>query len=415
MNNIAPAAAAAAATPQHHHHQGYMAHQAASVSQFPLQPSYSCISTANSNANHQPFANQAPPALSNNTQQNIQPLPSIFVAPGQARSSQAYDQFYPAYYGCAFSINNNNNNSSSSSSSNSQAFPQQASQADYTHCSSYSYQPSLYTTATLPTQNALPSQSFSSPQRYPPSPASMSDKSSISSASSSSSSTLSIASYSQPNYLPFSHSHTNTSNIDYSSIVSYTISPSLKRKWKQRRSNVVSPATSPLDSTETFPCPQCDKVFKKPYNLKSHMKTHSVEKPFQCSHCPKSFARSHDKKRHEVLHQGVKNFKCEGYLQDGTTRWGCGKKFARSDALSRHFRTETGWLCIRPLMDEAKKLEEQGISTNLTSNGGSQQDGAGAVPVSAAVAAPSYAEYRSTADDEFYDNSHLIKRFIYNK
>ena len=27
--------------------------------------------------------------------------------------------------------------------------------------------------------------------------------------------------------------------------------------------------------------------------------------------------------------------------------------------LSRHFRTETGWLCIRPLMEEAKRLEEE--------------------------------------------------------
>ena len=35
------------------------------------------------------------------------------------------------------------------------------------------------------------------------------------------------------------------------------------------------------------------------------------------------------------------------------------ENFARSDALSRHFRTETGWLCIRPLMEEAKRLEEE--------------------------------------------------------
>ena len=46
-------------------------------------------------------------------------------------------------------------------------------------------------------------------------------------------------------------------------------------------------------------------------------------------------------KRHELLHQGIKNFKCEGYLQDGT-RWGCGKLFARADALRRHFQTEAG-------------------------------------------------------------------------
>lgn len=137
--------------------------------------------------------------------------------------------------------------------------------------------------------------------------------------------------------------------IDYSSLVSYTNSPSLKRRRRARQK--IS------DPDQTYPCTECGKVFQKPYNLKSHMKTHSNEKPFKCGKCDKTFARSHDKKRHEILHGGEKNFKCEGYLKDGVTKWGCGKKFARSDALSRHFRTETGWLCIRPLMDEAKRAE----------------------------------------------------------
>ncbi|OBA19526.1 hypothetical protein METBIDRAFT_13283 [Metschnikowia bicuspidata var. bicuspidata NRRL YB-4993] len=104
-------------------------------------------------------------------------------------------------------------------------------------------------------------------------------------------------------------------------------------------------------------CEVCGKVFQKPYNLKSHMKTHSTERPFKCLFCPKTFARSHDRKRHENLHGGQKNFKCEGYLRNGVTRWGCGKKFARSDALSRHFRTETGYLCIKQFMDEEKERE----------------------------------------------------------
>lgn len=159
--------------------------------------------------------------------------------------------------------------------------------------------------------------------------------------------------------------HNNNLPIDYSSIVSYTISPSLKRRRKQKIINskksssiTSSPTTS---STElNYPCPKCDKIFQKPYNLKSHMKTHSNEKPFQCSTCPKTFARSHDKKRHELLHGGEKNFKCQGFLKNGITKWGCGKKFARSDALSRHFRTETGWLCIKPFMDEARDFEESG-------------------------------------------------------
>lgn len=170
------------------------------------------------------------------------------------------------------------------------------------------------------------------------------------------------------------------SSVDYSNLVRYTISPGTKRRRRFTTNSTVandnmavphdayakSSLTPP--NSNSFPCPICSKVFLKQYNLKSHMNSHSIEKPFQCSKCPKTFARSHDKKRHELLHNGVKNFKCEGYLSDGVTKWGCGKKFARSDALSRHFRTETGWLCIRPLMEEAKDTDKGGERPQFTDN-----------------------------------------------
>lgn len=175
----------------------------------------------------------------------------------------------------------------------------------------------------------------------------------------------------------------NNLPIDYSSIVSYTISPLLKRRRKSKQKKII-------DAQDlAYPCPQCSKVFQKPYNLKSHMKSHSNEKPFKCSSCHKTFARSHDKKRHELLHGGQKNFKCEGYLKNGVTKWGCGKKFARSDALSRHFRTETGWLCIKPLMDEAKELDQ-----NLSLN---------------------HNHYHQNDGKEEYDNSSLIRKLIQSK
>ncbi|KAG0329794.1 hypothetical protein BG000_011943, partial [Podila horticola] len=78
----------------------------------------------------------------------------------------------------------------------------------------------------------------------------------------------------------------------------------------------------------SFPCtaPGCNKVFSRAYNLTSHMKTHSAERPFLCGVCPLAFARRHDRERHIRLHTGEKPYTCEG----------CGAGFMRNDALHRH-------------------------------------------------------------------------------
>jgi hypothetical protein len=101
----------------------------------------------------------------------------------------------------------------------------------------------------------------------------------------------------------------------------------------------------------TFQCTLCPKRFTRAYNLRSHLRTHTDERPFVCTVCGKAFARQHDRKRHEGLHSGEKKFVCRGTLQS-TASWGCGRRFARADALGRHFRSEAGRVCIKPLLDE---------------------------------------------------------------
>lgn len=98
-------------------------------------------------------------------------------------------------------------------------------------------------------------------------------------------------------------------------------------------------------------CSLCSKRFTRPYNLRSHVKTHTGERPFVCTICSKSFARRHDCKRHEKLHKGVKTFICRGDLGP-YGQWGCGRVFARADALARHWRSDLGSVCNRPIFDQ---------------------------------------------------------------
>jgi hypothetical protein len=107
----------------------------------------------------------------------------------------------------------------------------------------------------------------------------------------------------------------------------------------------------------TFQCNLCPKRFTRAYNLRSHLRTHTNERPFVCTVCGKAFARQQDRKRHEGLHSGEKRYACKGELESGSS-WGCGRRFARADALARHFRSEAGRICLRSVFDMQRADEE---------------------------------------------------------
>ncbi|KAH3897425.1 hypothetical protein DPMN_021613 [Dreissena polymorpha] len=103
-------------------------------------------------------------------------------------------------------------------------------------------------------------------------------------------------------------------------------------------------------------CAVCGKTLSSKFQLDTHMRTHTGERPFRCETCGKGFTQKGTLKRHRLILYGYSKREHALIVVAESTDWACmecGRQFSRRSHLDIHLRSHTGerpfgcdWACM---------------------------------------------------------------------
>ncbi|XP_042209540.1 zinc finger protein 2-like [Homarus americanus] len=96
------------------------------------------------------------------------------------------------------------------------------------------------------------------------------------------------------------------------------------------------------EEEKVFPCEVCGHVFKKAYNLHTHMGTHSQRTFYDCGICQKQFKVKKNYEAHLLNHETADDTDLEKARVQRARCMVCGKWFVSQSSLETHVRTHTG-------------------------------------------------------------------------